>query len=452
MTAALLGEFVAGIDSSHVAPELVDTVRLHIFDTLGAAFAGATVSDTIELTRILGDAASAGPALALGPQVRTALPLAALLACAATRCTEVDDIHIASCITPGSVIVPTAFAVASCTAGIDDRRFLDACLAGYEVFVRFGLAVDGPRILYKGIWPTYLCAGFGVAATVGKLLDLSADQIAHALSIAATLAGGTVGGRAPGLTSRWFLLGASVQSALVATLAAARGMHGDLALIGERWAQITGIGLDVGVVGRELGRYFHTSELSFKPVCAAKQTIAAIYALQALIDEDGFAAQRIDKVLVEVPSAYAKMIDHAAPPATRLDSISSVQYQLALAACARDRQLDVTRRDVELPDDAAAIFSKVEVAADPALEVVYPRQWPARVTALERGGKKWQREVFSPFGDPATGFDWKAAWQKFERISGRGTAKAGSIALLCQRLGEPRTLRALLTELERASA
>jgi 2-methylcitrate dehydratase PrpD len=449
MTAALLAEFVVGVDTARVAPEVVDAVRLHVFDTVGAAFAGAKVADTIELVHILEDAAAAGPALALGPQTRTALPLAALLSCAATRCTEVDDIHIASCTTPGSVIVPAAIAVAGCTSGIDDRRFLDACLAGYEVLVRFGLAVNGPRILYKGIWPTSLCAGFGVAATVGKLLDLSAGEIAHALAIVATLATGTVGGRAPGLTSRWFLLGAAVQNALLATFAAARDMHGDLELIGERWSAITGIGLDATLLADGLGEHFRTADVSFKPVCAAKQTISAIYALRALIDEDGFVPEQIEKIVVEVPGAYAKMIDHAGPPTTRLDSISSVQYQLALVACARDRQLDVTRRDLALPREAAAIAAKVEVAADPALESAYPRQGPARVTVTAAGGKRGQREVFTPLGDPATGFEWQAARAKFERVSGCAPSWAEAIASHCQRLGEPGSLRALVAELER---
>ena len=49
-----------------------------------------------------------------------------------------------------------------------------AIIAGYEVMTRLGRAIDGPTILYRGIWPTYFAAPFGVAAVVARLLQLDA--------------------------------------------------------------------------------------------------------------------------------------------------------------------------------------------------------------------------------------------------------------------------------------
>src|SRR6185369_13028478 len=66
-----------------------------------------------------------------------------LAGCAQTRCTKVDDIHLASCTTPGSVIVPTALALAA--AG-DLRSVGDVCaaaLAGFETLIRYGVAING---------------------------------------------------------------------------------------------------------------------------------------------------------------------------------------------------------------------------------------------------------------------------------------------------------------------
>ncbi len=36
-------------------------------------------------------------------------------------------------------------------------------IAGYEVMVRFGQAIDGPSVLYRGIWPTYFATPLGIA-------------------------------------------------------------------------------------------------------------------------------------------------------------------------------------------------------------------------------------------------------------------------------------------------
>ena len=35
--------------------------------------------------------------------------------------------------------------------------------------VRLGLAIGGPTVLYRGIWPTYFAAPFGVAAVAARL-------------------------------------------------------------------------------------------------------------------------------------------------------------------------------------------------------------------------------------------------------------------------------------------
>src|SRR5439155_15671323 len=70
----------------------MDALRLHIADTLGMMLQGASLAE--------GKAA-----MALGS------PLVGWCACA--RLTEADDVHLASCTTPGSVVVPTAIHLAS---------------------------------------------------------------------------------------------------------------------------------------------------------------------------------------------------------------------------------------------------------------------------------------------------------------------------------------------------
>ena len=53
---------------------------------------------------------------------------------------------------------------------------------------RLGRVISGPDVLYRGIWPTYFSAPFGIAAVAARLLQLDANQTAHALALALTLA------------------------------------------------------------------------------------------------------------------------------------------------------------------------------------------------------------------------------------------------------------------------
>ena len=72
---------------------------------------------------------------------------------------------------------------------------------------RLGRAIDGPTILYRGIWPTYFAAPFGVAAVAARLFKLDAKQTANALAMALTFAAPGVGHHDAATTSRWLAVG-----------------------------------------------------------------------------------------------------------------------------------------------------------------------------------------------------------------------------------------------------
>ena len=85
------------------APAHDERLSLHLIDTVGAWIAGAACAEGREI------AGSMGGKLALlgdGPLDRLAL------AVATTRLTEIDDIHRASCVTAGAVVIPTAVIMA----------------------------------------------------------------------------------------------------------------------------------------------------------------------------------------------------------------------------------------------------------------------------------------------------------------------------------------------------
>src|SRR5262249_11079841 len=140
-----------------------ERLRLHIADTVGMLLQGASLAE-------------GRAALALGSR------LAAWCAC--VRLTEADDIHLTSCTTPGSVVVPTALHLAACGSFKNWRDFLTAVLAGYEVLIRVGYAIDGPRLLAGKIWPTLFAAPVGAAAVACRAWKLDTAQTTGALATA----------------------------------------------------------------------------------------------------------------------------------------------------------------------------------------------------------------------------------------------------------------------------
>src|SRR5262249_23917844 len=155
--------------------------------------------------------------------------------------TEADDIHLTSCTTPGSVVVPTALHLASAGAFQTWKDFASAVLAGYETLIRVGYGIDGPRVLAKKIWPTLFAAGTGAAAVACRAWKLSASQPAGALATALAAATGIAPPAMMPNSSRCISLGLAAEYGVLAANAARQGAVGELQLLERRDGRIAGV-------------------------------------------------------------------------------------------------------------------------------------------------------------------------------------------------------------------
>jgi 2-methylcitrate dehydratase PrpD len=394
-----LATFVTRASMRACSPQDKATQRDHVTDAVVAALAGCRTPEFRPLASLF-TASSAD---------RTGLMAAAI------RLTEIDDIHMRSCTTPSAVVVPVALMLAA-----EDQSahaaMADAIGAGLELLCRFGEAVDGPSILYREVWPTYLCAPLAAAATAARMLRLDEKQTAIALSVALTLTAGGSGRFDKGTSPRWLLHAIAVRSGLVAARAAQAGFGGDIDLFERDWLKRShGITIDLarflGGLGDGTSAY---AELSMKPYCSAKQAIAATQAFHGLLDE-GLAPQTIRSITVRVPPAYAKMIDRKPETGSRSSLFASVRYQMALAAYNRDRLYDIARSEAVLDDPMTALMGKVVIEADEALMSHYPQNWPA-VVSVETADGRLERTVVHALGDPQARLTGEALSDKARRV------------------------------------
>jgi 2-methylcitrate dehydratase PrpD len=379
-----LASFVTAAEASALPVAQRERLRLHLTDTVVAALAGAHIPEGQAL-RTLGG----GDDLArqIGRQA------------AAARLTEIDDIHLASCITPSAGIVPVALRLAAHARRFDPDEVAGAIWAGTEIAVRLGLAIDGPQVLYRGIWPTYFAAPIGAAAAAARMLGLDDARTTHALSLALMLIAGGVGRIHGAPSGRWFLYANAVADGVATALAAQAGYAGDPELLDKSWlADTHGVALDRECLTGGLGASSIYAALSMKPFCSAKQGIAAVEAFRTLL-QDRLSIATVDQVRVRVPKAYAAMIATRAVPGARQSTMVSVAHQIALAALTPQRLYDVDRSTPQTDPAVAALAAKVEIAADAALEQFYPQHWPAEVE-VEAAGKTLRRRVIAATGDP----------------------------------------------------
>jgi 2-methylcitrate dehydratase PrpD len=396
--------------SSAPSRHLREILELHVVDIVGAWTASLHTPEGAALLRWR---AAMGEGIAHGAMAQLRLDIATN--CALARLSEIDDIHLASTTTPGAIVVPAAVTIASALGERDPAALAAAMMAGYEVVIRFGQAIDGASILYRSIWPTYFASPLGVAAVASRLLGLDAQHTAHALALALARSAPGVGHHYAATTSRWLAMGEAAGAGLTAALAARAGFTSDLALLdGGFLPGVYNVRPDASVLAEELGVRFSLGDTSFKPWCAARQTMAPTQALIEII-ASGVAAAAITQVTAFVLPPHRRMIDHGITVADRASFLTSLPYQMAVAALAAQAASDILQAPEQVSDGIRAFIDRVAVEPDDALLPRFPRQWPARVEVVTSSGRQ-ERTVTDVPGDPARPFDAAAVEAKFRRV------------------------------------
>jgi 2-methylcitrate dehydratase PrpD len=171
--------------------------------------------------------------------------------------------------TPMNYIHPTppvasalfAFASANTTAGID---FLHAFIVGFEAESRIGNAVYPAH--YNAGWHITATAGvFGAAAAVGKLLNLSTQEMIWAMGLSATQASGLR--EMFGSMAKSFHAGHAARNGYLSAILAKAGFTaGEQAIEGPRgFASVLASKYDLSKITDGLGKDFQIRYNTYKP-------------------------------------------------------------------------------------------------------------------------------------------------------------------------------------------
>jgi 2-methylcitrate dehydratase PrpD len=397
-------------------------LALHLLDTLGAWYAAARTEDSVLLDILAAPVPGIPPALSDGMLDKIAHRIAVI------RNSEIDDIHMESCTTPGAVVVPVALTLAASIERPKAAVFATALAAGYEAMTRLSAVVSGESIRRRGIWPTLFTAPVGAAATAAVMLGLDAARIADAIAMALILTGGAPGTHGEA-SPRWILLGQAGRAGTFCALAAGRGLHGDRTLLDGDWLLRThGIVCDPAPLTIAPESTSAIDAVSYKPYCSAKQCVAAIDGFRRILSRTSVDA--IASVQVYAPPTYVGMIGQSDPSKGRIERIASAAYQFALAAYRPALLVDVIRPDLTQDDNIAAFMPRVAIVADESLSRYFPQVYPARVEATLRDGGMISEFVTDATGDPTSGYRGEDVLAKFLDLAGSaiGNATAESLA------------------------
>jgi len=343
-----------------------DVVELHVKDVAVAFLTGCRTNEGQPFARHVKE--SSNPA-------DLAVAMSAI-----TRLSECDDIHLASCVTPGAIVIPIALAFADDHSEDSITRAISAgCAAG----IGLGTAIGGPRALTRGVWPTLAAAPVMAAATTSCLVSGDSERLAHAIALALPY----TDVRVVDPSLRWRQFGSVVSHGMRAAEAAHRGERGNLDRLPD----------DADPAAFESAASIAT--VGFKPFPIARQGANAVVAFQHLLAKVGGHC-RIDSIEVFVPSINTTLLNRPVSENDRLSRLCNMGLQIAGAALVPDLLYDPERI---ARTDVLAFARLVTVTAASDLENHWPDRWPARVV-VHAGGERFEETVIrAPFDHDAPG-------------------------------------------------
>ena len=307
---------------------------------------------------------------------------------------ETDDLHRASVVHPGCVVVPAVFAIAG-RDGSGGRAVLEAVLHGYEACCRVGMAV-GPA--HYRVWHnTATCGPFGSAMAAAALGGLDEGRAVHALGNAGTQAAGLWQFLETGAMSKHLHAGRAAEAGVVAAGLAGLGFTGPPAVLeGDKgfFAAACPDADPAAVLGNAEDSW-QVHETSIKPWPSCRHTHPLIdAALEVHLGLDG--ADIADVRVVTYPAAL-DVCDRPRPE-SEYEAKFSLQHCAAVALA--DGEVGFASFDGAARKRAAALAARTSVAAGEPFATDYPAAWGAAVSATTADGRRLEARRNHCKGDP----------------------------------------------------
>ncbi|MBW2149427.1 MAG: MmgE/PrpD family protein, partial [Deltaproteobacteria bacterium] len=147
-----LAEFACDLTFDSLPDAVVQKLKLHILDALGAALYASSTPWCRMIRDVLARDGGKEEATVWGSPFRLPVQAAAMANSMATHGFELDDRRVAASLHPASGSVPPCLALAERDGGVSGKEFLTAVAAGYEVSCRVGKCIGKPSFV-RGFYP-----------------------------------------------------------------------------------------------------------------------------------------------------------------------------------------------------------------------------------------------------------------------------------------------------------
>ena len=411
-----LAQFAATLQFADVPAPVLRRAEDLLLDWLASALAGKGARPVESIARFMqAMGPTDGPSEVLIHRRGSSPLVAAVVNAAASHFAEQDDVHNGSVFHPAAVVFPAALAVAQ-ALGRSGAELLTASVVGYEVGIRVGEFLG--RSHYRTFHTTGTAGTVAAAAAVGRLLNLSADQMAHAFGSAGTQAAGLWEFLRTAADSKQLHTAHAAGAGLTAAYLSADGFTGAQQIFDGPQGMAAGMSSDADAakLADRLGSRWALAETSFKFHASCRHTHPAADALQQLMREHHLAADAVAQVTAQVHQAAIDVLGPVVDPHTVHQAKFSMGTVLGLVAV--QGRAGLTEFDADYRAPAVLAFrDKVAMVLDPEVDGAYPARWIGKVVVQTTDGRQLAARVDEPKGDPGNTLDRSELEDKALRLA-----------------------------------
>ena len=420
-----LAGFLHALKASDLPAEVLDRARYFLLDYLACAIRGSREPSSQAVQRMVERSGANGCATVIGTRIRTTPGFAALANGAAAHSIEMDDTHSGGSIHLGATMYSAALALAETLPETSSEAFLTAVVAGFEAAARIAMAVQPKEHYALGFHMTPTCGVFGAALTSAKLLNLNPEQTISAVGIAGSMAAGSMEFLADGAWTKRIHPGLAAQNGIHAALLAAEGFLGPPRILEGRDGFLHGYSRNPipERLTEGLGESFEILRTAVKPHACCRYMQGPIDAVLAIVRENNLDAGQIERIEIAVLEAGWGLVAEPREKKYNPESVVDEQFSMPFGAAVAvsDGAAGLAQFTAGKAHSAKVreLMNKVVLVKDPRIEETFPREWPARAVIELSDGRRFEKFVRHPKGDPENPLSWDEMNAKFRALSGR---------------------------------
>jgi 2-methylcitrate dehydratase len=448
---AKMSRWAADLRFEHLSKDAVYQAKRFLLDSIGCALGGYQQHDVIIALDVLKEIAGRGPSTVIGTGKRMDPVSASLANALMIRCMDYNDIYWKQDPSHPSDIFPAALACCE-RAKSNGKELIVGLVLGHEFEMRLCEAAF-PGIRERG-WHHATLTAFVSPIVAGRALHLSAEQIQHAIGIAASgrcTLGAVTAGKLTMMKNTVDPM--ATQSGVLAALLAEKGYTGPEHVIDGKEGLVHCFGPEwkLNLLTDGFGESWRITQCGMKFFPTEALTHAPISAVLDLVKEHDLRPGQVDKVQIRSLARAADILSDPSKydPHTKETADHSLPYVIAAALV--DRQVTPAQFEMNKIMDPTirAQLKKVEVVADPEIEKVFPALQRVIVTIETTDGRRLTKQLDYPKGDPRNPLSDQEIEEKFRALadgvlSSRAQQKLKDAIWSLEKIGSVSKLMALM--------